>query len=83
MSPVSVPRSATIIRPSGDHAKRKMVSDVKFVNCFGGLPSRGCSQTFDTPSRLSIKLRARPSGVHQPHVFFTARRMSAVTPALE
>lgn len=32
MSPVSVPRSATIILPSGDHAKRKIVSDVKFVN---------------------------------------------------
>ena len=65
MSPVSVPRSATIILSSGDQAKRKIVSDVKFVNCFAGLPSKGCSQTFETPSRLSIKLKARPSGVQR------------------
>jgi hypothetical protein len=36
MSPISVPRSAANISPLGDQAKRKIVSEVKFVNCCAG-----------------------------------------------
>lgn len=46
-----VPRPQTSDLPSRDQSKEKKVSAVKWVNCFGGLPSSGWIQRFVTPER--------------------------------
>ncbi len=51
-SVLMVPRERASFWPSGDHAKLKIRSVLKSVNCLGGPPSRDWLQMFATPPRV-------------------------------
>ena len=62
---VIVPRARASCFPSSDQAKLVIISALKSVNCCGGLPSIGWLQMLETPPRLTMYVRVRPSGDHR------------------
>src|SRR5215831_3026990 len=48
------PREKSVGLPSRERSNQKISSDVKSVNCFGGPPSIGCAQIFETPFFISM-----------------------------
>src|SRR5207247_1280405 len=62
---VCVPRERASCLPSRERSNQKIWSDLKSVSCFGAPPSRGSDQMLETPLIVSMKVRARPSGVQR------------------